>query len=153
MRKVTRVCYILRTKNRSANVLLEWHLRTPPPSILLNLKCYLRFSSFGHDMPWNSLLKSGSYSETRKAPGVLNSAVMPYLLSPHLPPWQYDSSIALWLPTPFPIQADNQVLSAWQRPWLAGAILWPQHDSFTLCLRQFSITEYVAVLSVTAQKF
>ena len=36
MRKVTRVFYILRTKNYSTNILLERHLPTPPPSILVS---------------------------------------------------------------------------------------------------------------------
>ena len=60
-----------------------------------------------------------SQGKTSKAPGTWHPAVLTYLNiqahifdailcylpSPHLSPWQYDSLIALWLPSPFPTRS------------------------------------------------
>ena len=51
MRKVTRVYYILHTKNRSTNILLEWHLPTPPPTILVSHVPFAMQNASNHSLP------------------------------------------------------------------------------------------------------
>ena len=51
MRKVTRVYYILHTQNRSTNILLEWHLPTPPPTILVSHVLFAMQNARNHSLP------------------------------------------------------------------------------------------------------